>query len=78
MCKMKKIIGDMLYPFEIKSAMTAVKEFSGSLKRFCEAEKTAGMPTVIYAGKENQDKNRKKQYGKSSFVSCLSMIYFKQ
>lgn len=42
-----------------------IKEFSGSLKRFCEAEKTAGMPTVIYAGKENQDKNRKKQYGKA-------------
>jgi uncharacterized protein len=41
-----------LFPFEIKSAMTATKEFSKNLKAFCTAEPSSKNPTVIYTGEE--------------------------
>lgn len=42
--------GGVLYPFEIKSAMTPTKEFGRNLKLFCEAEPKAVNPTIIYSG----------------------------
>lgn len=40
----------ILYPFEIKSAMTPNKEFSKNLKSFCESEKDSSGMNVIYVG----------------------------
>ncbi|MCF0107315.1 MAG: ATP-binding protein [Holdemanella sp.] len=40
----------ILYPFEIKSAMTPNSNFSKNMKLFCGSEPTAGKMTVIYCG----------------------------
>ncbi len=40
----------MLYPYEIKSAMTPNREFTGNLKKFCESEADAEEMSVIYCG----------------------------
>lgn len=41
---------DILYPFEIKTAMTPNRSFSRHLLSFVEAEKTAKNPKIIYTG----------------------------
>lgn len=41
---------DSLYPFEIKTAMTANKQFSRHLLAFVEAEGSAKRPRIIYTG----------------------------
>ena len=41
---------DILYPFEIKTAMTPSRSFSRHLLSFVEAEKTAKNPKIIYTG----------------------------
>ena len=40
----------MLYPYEIKSSMTPVKEFAVNMKSFCEKEPNAMGMCVIYCG----------------------------
>lgn len=47
--------GRQLRPIEIKSAMTMHPEFTKSLRHFCQIEKEAGQPALIYAGDEFPD-----------------------
>ncbi len=44
--------GRQLRPIEIKSAMTLHPDFTRSVRHFCEVEKNAAQPALIYAGEE--------------------------
>jgi len=55
--------GRSLQPMEIKSAATFNKEFIANLARFCESEKEAKSPLLVYDGED---------YAERQGVKCLN------
>lgn len=60
-----------LYPYEIKSSMTPNKEFSKSMKQFCNSEANAGKMSVLYCGEPYDSFEGTKYIHYNSIAECI-------
>ena len=60
-----------LYPYEIKSSMTPNKEFSKSMKQFCNSEANTGKMSVLYCGEPYDSFEGTKYIHYNSIAECI-------